>query len=174
MFRVIHPNRWFFWATALLAIAGLAIIFFIQQANQEFEEQATLSLAPVTSWKTYRSPALGISVRYPPSWQIEIDPLEPSTVYFENPKNFNDNISLSVVEPAFEQVIRQGLEIASEEGVTVGGETGVWLEGKNARDHATRNVVLVRANGKLYYIAGSTKVFAKIISEIKFLRSPAK
>ena len=170
MFRVIHKNRWFFWTIAILLIAGLALVFSIFQDSEYYEEFAREFAQYTTqNWHTYRSPVLGISVRYPAAWQIEIDPTDAKTVYFENSKDFSENISVSVREPALAKVIRDSLKIESEEEVEIDGVPGVWIRGKDVKDRATSNVVLVRRAGKLYYIAGQARSFERIVKGIRFL-----
>src|SRR3989344_3046875 len=107
MFRVIHPNRWFIWTLILLLIANFILLFFIEKALLEFEQDALeTSISYTGNWKTYRSDILGFSVTYPPSWQIEIDPLEEAALMLQNPDNFGENISISVTTPDLESVIR--------------------------------------------------------------------
>src|SRR3989338_2032500 len=121
MFRIIHKNRWFFWAIAILLIAGLTLVFLIFKDSAYYEELAReFAQYNVNNWRTYRSETLGISVRYPSSWQIEIDPGDAKTVYFENSKNFGENISVSVRYLGMERVIRNSLKVASEGEVMVG------------------------------------------------------
>src|SRR3989344_2541298 len=87
MFRIIHPNRWFFWAIALTIMAALFLLWNIQEAEYEFEDQALAEMEP-NLWKTYASQALGLSVRYPPSWQIEFDPRQDGQSFsLENADN---------------------------------------------------------------------------------------
>lgn len=172
MFRVMHPNRWFFWTLAILIALGLVIEAFIFQTIKELEEQASSPVrAPSISWKTYRSKDLGIAVNYPPSWQIDVDPASPNTVTLENPKNFQENISIVFTEPKFEKVIRSSLKTASEETVMIDNLPAQWLRGRNSTDAATGNVIFLKRDGQLYYIAGQAQVFERIIKSIKFLRA---
>lgn len=178
MFRIIHPNRWFFWTISILIIAGIGLLFYIHLAVRELEE-ANLELTKPASenlsdpsylgWKSFRSEVLGVSIKYPPHWQIEIDPEEANTVYLENPKNFNENVSISVVKPSLEKIIRQSLKIAEERAISVDLEKGVLIRGLDDKDRATSSVVLVKKGSKLYYIAGSAAAFEKIVAGIKFL-----
>ena len=169
MFRVIHKNRWFFWTIALLLIAGLTLVFLIFQESAYYEELAReFAQYNINNWRTYRSETLGISVRYPSSWQIEIDPGDTKTVYFENSKDFSENISMSVRDLGLERVIRNSLKVASEEEVMVGGIRGTWIKGRDSNDGATSNVILVRRGERLYYIAGQAKIFEKIVKGIRF------
>lgn len=167
---IIHPNRWFFWTIAVLLGFGFLLVNQIFQALREFDEgTAELMISKNYAWKTFRSADLGISLKYPPTWQIEIEPQEGGMVTLQNPGDFNENVSLLAVDRKFENVIRQSLQIASEKKVVVDGIEGSWLGGGNPEDPATSNVVLVEAKGKLYYIAGQAKVFERIIAGIKFL-----
>lgn len=169
MFRVLHPNRWFFWAVALLLIAGLFLLVKIYDARLEFEEFASqFAIDSLSYWKTFRSRHLGISIQYPADWQIEIDP-ETGAVSFENPKNFNENIAIYVVKPALEPAIRNTLSIAEERDIVLDGAAGKWLLSKNNYDPATSNVILIKRGESLYYIAGNAKAFEKILGSIKFL-----
>lgn len=170
MFRIIHLNRWFFWTITILLAVGLVLFILILEAISDFEEQASKTVfMEGENWKLFRSEELGLRLRYPSSWQIEIDPLEPLTFSLENPKNFNENITVSVVQPQLEKVIRQSLNIASEEKVIVDGRSGVWIKSQDKKDRATSNVILVKNAGRLYYIAGQAQVFKRIIRDIKFL-----
>lgn len=170
MFRVIHKNRWFFWAIAVLLIAGLALVFAILQDGEYYEEFAReFAQYNVNNWRTWRSETLGISVQYPASWQIETDPGDPRTVYFENSKDFSENISVSVRDLGLERVIRNSLKISSEEEVVVGGIRGTWIKGRDPNDRATSNVILIRRGQMLYYIAGQAKAFEKIVKGIRFI-----
>ncbi|MDZ4243906.1 MAG: hypothetical protein U1C57_02270 [Candidatus Doudnabacteria bacterium] len=170
MFRIIHHNRWFFWTIAVLLFAGLGLVLFIFKDAQYYEEFAReFAQYSVNNWRTYRSSALGIAVRYPSSWQIEIDQDDSMTVYFENSKDFSENISVSVKELGLESVIRNSLKISSEEEIFVGGIRGMWIKGSNPRDPATSNVILVRRGDMLYYIAGQAKAFEKIVDRIRFV-----
>jgi len=170
MFRVIHHNRWFFWTITVLIIAFLALIFLILKDTAYYEEFAReFAQYTVNNWRTYRSSALGMSVRYPSSWQIEIDQDDSQTVHFENSKDFSENISVSVKELGLESVIRNSLKISSEEEVFVGGIRGTWIKGSNPRNPATSNVILVRRGDRLYYIAGQAKAFEKIVDRIRFV-----
>lgn len=169
MFRVIHPNRWFFWTIAFLVATGLVLFYFIQISSQEFDQQAR-ELAQVTvNWKTFRSQGLGFSIKYPPGWQIEVNPAENNTIYLENPANFNENVSVSVVKPSLESVIRASLDVSREEVVAVDQIPARMLIGADTKDKATSRVVLAKHNGRLYYFAGSAREFEKILATVKFL-----
>src|SRR3989344_4006858 len=168
MLRVIDPNRWFLWAITFSVAVGLLLILSIQKLAEEYEEQA-INAYESTVWKTFASKTLGISVRYPPFWQIEIDPLDVHAVYFENSRDYNENISVSVREPRLEPVIRSALRISSEKSVTLDGQSGRWIVGRDASDPATGNVVLIRRGENLYIITGSAKTFERIIKGIKFI-----
>ena len=167
MFRVIHPNRWFFWTVALLLGVGLFVIWSVQKAGLRFYDQPIATDTKV--WRTWNSDPLGISVRYPAGWQIEIDLEDAHNVYLENSQNYHENISIAVRDPGLEAAIRLSLNISSEELVTVGGEPGRWLKGENEDDQVTSNVILVNHKDQLYYIAGSGRSFENIISGIKFV-----
>lgn len=170
MFRVIHPNRWFIWTLAFLLGASLILMFFIQSYLLELErgvlEQQT---RVVPGWKTYRSQSLGLEVRYPFSWQIEIDPLEAHSFSLLNPGNFGENITFAKTDPKYEPVIKNTLKISSEQRIFIDLSPGTWISGSDLRDKATSNVILIKHSGFLYYIAGQAKQFEKIIKSIKFL-----
>lgn len=167
MFRIIHPNRWFFWTIAILLGISLFVLWSIEEANQEFLD------APIASdtniWRTWRSEALGISVSYPAGWQIEIDRDDAQNVFLENSQNYKENISITVRKPSLESAIRESISIVSESTVMVDDEQGSWLKGDAEDDQATSNVILVEHDEKLYYIAGSARVFKKIIDSVRFI-----
>lgn len=170
MFRVLHPNRWFIWTLVSLLAGSLILMFLIQSyllfvEQGVFEEQNYLR----SSFRTYRSQSLGVAVRYPASWQIEIDPLEANTFTLLNPADFGENITFSKTDPKYESLIRNSLKIASEKNVIVDGIAGVWLLGLDPKDQATSNVILIKHGGWLYYIAGQAKQFERIIKSIKFV-----
>ena len=170
MFRIIHPNRWFFWTVSTLMVVGLFLLYNIQSSINLFEKQAAdLISGSLPTWKTFRSEDLGIAVKYPSAWQIEVDPLEPHTFYLENPQNFNENISFSVVKPFLEKTIRESIKIRSEQKITVDSIEAKWLMGDEAKDKATSNIILVKKGEKLYYIAGSARDFERIIKGIRFI-----
>ncbi|MBI4050232.1 MAG: hypothetical protein HY398_02165 [Candidatus Doudnabacteria bacterium] len=171
MFRVIHPNRWFFYVIAFLAATALVLEIFILKTVSDLERTSDELAHSEVFWKTFRSQDLGFSLRYPPGWQIELDRLEPRSVTLENPQNFGENISISMTTPKYEAIIRSSLKVFSEEKATVGGLPAAWLKG-DPRDRATNNVILIHKDAELYYIAGSSPVFDKIIESFKFL--PAK
>ena len=90
MFRIIHPNRWFFWTISGLLIVGLILIFFISEAGSYFDKISldfstapgeTLSDISYLGWKSFRNESMGIVVKYPASWQIEIDPQEKNSFF---------------------------------------------------------------------------------------------
>lgn len=169
MFKIIHPNRWFFWTIAILLGFSLILYLFIFQSIREFEQQAIDSVNNFgTNWRIFHSQELGISIKYPSLWQVEIDPTLPNSFSLENPKNFYENISVFMVEEKMEKIVRNSLEIASEKKILVSGLPGVLLLGKAMNDPATSKAVLVKNNGKLYYIAGQAKNFEKIAASIKF------
>ncbi len=174
MFRVIHPNRYFIWTLVFLLAARLVLMFWIQSYLLEvdrgvFEQQNYLR----SSFRTYRSQNLGLSVRYPAAWQIEIDPLEADTFALLNPADFGENIAFSRTDPKYEHLIRNSLKIASEKNVTVDGISGTWLLGSDSKDQATSNVILIKRGPDLYYIAGQASQFERIIKSIKFLPPPS-
>lgn len=172
MFKIIHPNRWFFWAIAVAVGTALALLLFIFQAQNYFDNQASELLLPLNfTWKTYHSKILGLMVRYPPFWQIEFDPVISDMVALENPNNFQENISIYAIEPKFEKAIREALEVSSERPITVDGKVGKLLSGRNPKDHAISHVVLVRVKNKLYYIGGYSNNFEKVVASIKFLNN---
>ena len=166
MFRIIHPNRWFFWAIAVSLGTGLFLIWNIQESNNEFYAQT--SVLETNVWRTWRSEILGISVRYPAGWQVDIDREDTHNVYLENSQNFHENISIAIRAQSLEATIRQSLGSSSETGIVIDGEPGRWLKGDDKGDQATSNVILVRHNSQLYYIAGSARVFNKIVKSMKF------
>lgn len=169
MFRTVHPNRWFFWAVACLIIVGLSLILYIQVTGEEFERQTQDATFGPAAWHTFRSRELGLSVRYPPGWQIEIDRFDARTFYLENPGNYDENISFAVTDPTLEKVIRQSLDYESEKDIVIDGMAGVWLGSKVPKDQATRNVVLVIRNRQLYYFAGQAKHFERIVESVRFI-----
>ena len=180
MFRVIHPNRWFFWAIAVIVIGGLIVLYFINQATvQDIENDTETQASPIGTeqssdpsyfgWRAYTSETLGISVKYPPTWQIDIDPTDSKTVFLENPENFSENVALSIRGTEMESVIRSSLNFQSETRYMIDGASASWLKSSSS-DPATQNVVLVKLGGKLYYIAGQAQAFEKIISSIRFLK----
>lgn len=167
MFRVIHPNRWFFWTIAVLLGVGLFVIWSVEEAGLKWYDQPITTEKSV--WRTWSSNVLGISVRYPALWQIEIDPDDAYNVYLENSQNYHENISIASRDPSLEAAIRLSLKTSSEKAVAIDGESGRWLQGDNQDDQATSNVILVNHNGKLYYIAGSGRSFEEIINGIMFI-----
>lgn len=170
MFRVIHPNRWFFWTIVILVLAGAGLLFFINQGNLGIDQQsAELVAESVPTWKIYRSAALGFSVRYPAAWQIDVDPQADNGITLENPQNFDENIAIFKIEPQFEKVIRASLKVDREEPVTVDGHPGTWIYGQNTKDVATSNVIFVPVDGSLYYFAGQARNFSTILKSVKFL-----
>lgn len=168
MAKTIYPNRWFLWTVTFLIAAGVLLILSIRKAALDFEQQA-VSNYESTTWKTFASNALGISVRYPPGWQIEIDPQDAHSVYLQNSRDYSENISISVKQPQLEPVIRAALRIASEKPVTIDGKKGRWLVGHDYADPATTNVILLTHKDRLYYIAGSAKTFERIVNGTKFI-----
>src|SRR3989344_138573 len=98
MARTIYPNRAFLWTVTFLIAVGVLLILSIRKTVLDFDLQATLNYEAAT-WKTFASNALGISVRYPPGWQIEVDPQDGRSVYLENSNDYSENISISVREP---------------------------------------------------------------------------
>lgn len=195
MFHVIHSNRYFIphlsrvlrrpvvktefntplkgagfiWTLVFLFASSLVLMFWIQSYLLEveksvFEDQAYLR----SGWTTYRSQDLQIAVRYPKSWQIEIDPQDGHTFSLQNPGDFGENISFSRTDPKYESIIRSSLDTISEKSVLIDGNSAQWLTG-NPDDQATSNVILVNHDSNLYYFAGSAKNFEKIIKSVKFL-----
>jgi len=169
MAKIIYPNRWFLWTVTFLIAVGILLILSIRKAALDFEQQAVLNYE-AAAWKTLASNALGISVRYPPGWQIEIDQQDGRSVYLENSNDYSENISISVREPQLEPVIRAALRIATEKSVTIDGQKGRWLVGRDYADPATTNVILLAYKDRLYYIAGTAKTFERIVTGIKFIQ----
>ena len=168
MFRVIHHNRWFFWTVGLLIIIGLVLLISLQQAKQEFDDNSAAMLAFENQWRTFRSNTLGLTIKYPPGWQIEIDQNDAHSVYLENARDYNQNIALSVRDPSMEKIIRSTISAVSEDEIVIDGLIGAWLKSGNKKDPATSNVILVTVSDKLYYIAGQARNFHEIVSGIKF------
>ena len=63
MFRVIHPNRWFFWTIAILVGTGLVILIYIYQTIAELDRGVEVRVQPAGEsisdpsyfgWKLYR------------------------------------------------------------------------------------------------------------------------
>lgn len=168
MLRVIHHNRWFFYVIAFLVATALVLEIFILKTKSDLEQTADELAHQQVFWKSYRSLELGFALRYPPGWQIELDREQPESISFENPQNYNENISISVVSPKYENIIRDSLKIISEEAITVDGVPASWIKG-DLRDRATSNVILVRRGGRLYSMAGSSALLPRIIAGFKFL-----
>lgn len=129
-----------------------------------------------SSTRTYRSQSLGLSVRYPASWEIELDPLEANTFTLLNPSDFGENISFSKTEAKYEAIIRETLNVASQEPIKIDDTVGVWVKSSSAGDPALGNVIFISRGefvpghgAPLYYIAGQAKQFERIIKSIKFL-----
>ncbi len=167
MFRIIHPNRWFFWTIAIAIGLALFLLWAIMKTEIELYSQTNVS--QLNTWRNWSSETLGISVRYPAGWQIEIDPDDAHTVFLENPENYNENVSIAVRQPQLEAAIRLSLKGGTETKVSIGGTEGRLLKGADTGDQATNSVVLVRRSNKLYYIAGSARVFEQIVNSIKFI-----
>ena len=171
MFRVVHPNRWFFWTIALVLIVGSTLVFYIYKSGEEWQRQMDGVFEP-PAWRTYTSPALGLSVRYPAGWQVEIDRLDANTVSLENSKDFSENIAITLADPENETLIRESLTIDSEKEIVIDGKKGAWVRSADARDKAAANAILIEHRGVLYFIAGSARQFEKIVKSIKFLSEP--
>lgn len=170
MFRVLHPNRWFFYALAVLLATGLWLLAATINTSIYLDGLATELLnVPQSSWRTFSSRALGLSLSYPPGWRTELDPLLTYAVYFEDPAHKEEQVSLYVVDPEFGPVIRGALEVAAEREIVIDEQTGSWLLGATAKDPATRNVVFLPHGGKLFYIAGHSSRFEKMVKSIRFL-----
>lgn len=169
MFKVIHPNRWFFWTIAFLVACGLFLLSAIHQTSLELDElTAELAFPASSGWKVFHSAEMGFEIRYPATWQVESDRLD-ATLTFHNPKNFSENLSLAVTEPKYQKMIRDSLVIKSEREVLIDGYKGTLI------DEKTTSVVLIIANQKLYYLAGETSLFEKILKSIRFVSpSPQK
>lgn len=74
MFRVIHPNRYFFWAVALLVIFGIAVWGAVERlgieeeiTSQEIIVSSPISYNNLSGWKTYRNEEYGFEFQYPPT-----------------------------------------------------------------------------------------------------------
>ncbi|MDP3741249.1 MAG: hypothetical protein Q8R08_02885 [bacterium] len=169
MFRVIHPNRWFIWTLVFLLAASFLVMFWIQSYLLEIEREAYEGQNLIRGWKTYSSSELGISVRYPEAWQVEIDRELPHYFALVNPNDFNENISFNVTKPELENVIRSSLKIAAEERVTIDNLEGRFLKGLDSLDIATSNIILIKKGDKLYQIAGDSKNFEKIAKSVRFI-----
>ena len=170
MFRIIHPNRWFFWTIAIIIAMALGLLLYIQKSADEFTRYGDELSSNLATWRVFRSEPLGLSVKYPQHWQIEIDPTDAKSVFLENSQNFSENISISVRKPSLEQAIRSALKIASESEITIDGLPAQWIKSGQQRDPATSNVVLLRKGSDLYYIAGAANLFEKIITSIRFIK----
>lgn len=178
MLRVIHPNRWLFWTIAALIIAGFAVMVLVQQALLEIDEHvAQISNSgprwidpDYPGWHSFRPEGFGIAIKYPAGWQVEIDRFDANTLTLENSKDFDENITITVADPKTEKLIRQSLKIESEEDILIDGEKGARLRGEDAQDKATANVVLVKHNGKLYFLAGAAEQFERILASVKFTK----
>lgn len=177
-FKIIHPNRWFIWTLVFLLAAALFLMFAIQMSLLEIQERLGETFAPASlstadpsyfGWKYLRSDALGISVKYPPSWQVEIEPQGKGTLSLQNPDNYNENISLARTLLKLEPVIRASLKTASEKDILVDGLPGKWLAGADKRDRVLSQIILVHRGGGLYYFAGSGRALEKVIKGIRFL-----
>ncbi|MBI4050396.1 MAG: hypothetical protein HY396_00250 [Candidatus Doudnabacteria bacterium] len=171
MLRIIHPNRWFFWTIVILLTAAFLLLYASVETIKSLDElTAGLTGSLVRLWKTFASQALGISLRYPASWQIEIDPAEPFSVSLQNPADYGENVYIAVTDPKYESTIRKALDVVlDEEEISLDGYQGAWLKSGDAKDVALSNILLVKVDGRLYYIAGQAKTFEKIIKSIKFL-----
>lgn len=169
--KVIHPNRWFFWTIAILFAAALGLLIVIQQFEGELDYSDCCTASVQNNERTYKSETLGFSVNYPRQWQIEIDREEPHTVYLEDPNNYAHNITISVVSPRLESVIRSSLKAAQEISLEVGGIKAKKLINGNLKDQAAANVILLSYGKRLYYIAGPQQELDKIISSFKILES---
>lgn len=169
MFRVIHPNRWFIWTLVLLIVASFMLLFLIQSYLLELEREILESNSvSISSSKTYRSLSLGLLVKYPRSWQVEVSQFEPS-FSLQNPDDFNENIVFQIGDLKLESVIRDSINIDSEKDIVIDQRPGKWIFGADKRDSATSNLVLLRKADKLYYIGGQARAFEKIIQSVKFL-----
>ena len=179
MLRVIHPNRWFFWTIAALIVAGFGTMVLIQKALLEIDEHAAVisSSGPrwidpdYPGWHSIRPEGFGLSLKYPQGWQVEIDRFDAGTLTLENSKDYSENITITVTDPKNEKLIRQSLQVESEEDMVIDGEKGAWLKGADARDTATANVILVKHAGKLYSLAGDARQFEKIVGSVRFVEN---
>lgn len=169
MFRVIHPNRWFFWTIAFLVIVGSGLTFLIKKEGEDFVREMTeLGVVGSATWRTYHSPAGDFILRYPQTWQVEIDRFDSHTVTLENPQNFSENITVAVTKPINEKLIRESLVTNGEKKVVIDGQPGAWLYGSDKSDKVTANAILVAKAGKLYFISGSARQFERIAWSFRF------
>ena len=177
MFRVIHPNRWFFWTIAALIVAGLLTMFYLQKTILELNQHSAgiESVGPqwvdpkYPGWHILRPEGFDLSIRYPSGWQVELDRFDANTFSLENSENFEENVTITVTDPKNEKLIRQSMRIESEEEVVIDRQKGTWLHGADTRDQATANVVLIRGDNRFYSITGSAAQFEKIVGSIRFI-----
>lgn len=170
MLRIIHPNRWFFWTIGIIIAIGLFLLAAINFASLYFQDQAMeQGMQNPVSWKSYKAPHLGLAVRYPPFWQIEIDPLERDSITFENPQKFDEHIQLAMLDPATENSLRDILKAHQEKKITVDGESGSWFTAMDAESGMEYDVVLVRHGGRLYFITGNENYLEKFVDSVRFL-----
>lgn len=170
MLRTIHPNRYFLWAIAIFLIVILGLLWFVISAFQEIDGLHSDFTIGLPKRKTYVSADLGFLIRYPGHWQVELDRQNNNSVSFQNPRNFYENINVTVTsDPKLEKVIRFSLTSFSERSFFIGGLKGQWLKVGNQNDPATNNVILVHRADRLYLIVGSAREFENIIRSFKFV-----
>jgi len=178
MLRKIHRNRWFFWAVSIIIMATLILLYLIIEAGKDFDQLAQGPLEPASEissdplylgWKSVRSRAIGVAVKYPPTWVLEIEPEEQSSINLFNPQDYSESITISAKKAEFENILRSALDISAEKKIIVDGVEGSWLASGDDSDGATSNIVLIKHSGKLFYFAGSATAFEKVLKSLKFI-----
>ncbi len=109
LFRILHPNRWFWWALAAVIAAGIALygysLVIREQIGNPYPVIVPGRKSPgpsptpsysidISDWKTYRNEKRGFEIKYPPNWFVGE---RWSTVYISNVEQaLNDHLPLTV------------------------------------------------------------------------------
>lgn len=149
----------------------MLIILVIVVAYALFKNQSFKDLSnrqPIPQWKTYENTQMGFSMKYPQNWVLEIVDHEENVVIFSDPQKASEEVTIAVTTPDMEKVIRRSVSIAKETKITIDGKVGARIASSDSRDKNLANLILVVANGKLYYLAGSSTRFDAIAGTLKF------
>lgn len=164
--KVIHPNRYLFWAVAAVVILGAALAAYIYITNYSFERQFVFE--QVSAKRTYSDASNGFSFRYPAKWVLEKD--NSGNVIFENPSDASESITLSVRAISDEQQIRSTFKVISEEdSARPNGVRMAIISARPTGGGAAFKAALVKVNGKLFYFYGQSSLFEQIINTFQVI-----
>jgi len=123
----------------------------------------------VATLKNYKNTSYNFQLDHPSDWSVD----ETTTGEGENQiftvsfAKDNKSVSVSIMAESMEGIVKNSININSEETITINNLKATKLEGGDAKDGSPVSIVLITKNSKLFIIKGNGQEFEELVDSFE-------